>query len=365
MSGIYIHIPFCSSKCAYCDFYSGISLRRIPAFLTALEQEYRARKAEIDASKPTTIYIGGGTPSVLSAEQFAELATWLPADNITEFTVEANPDHINDALVESWVRKGVNRVSLGVQSFIDSELKAVGRSHTAQTAAEAISTLRAHGIDNISIDLIYGLPEQTNASWQESLDRATELLPEHISAYCLTVEPKTRLGVMARKGEFTEASDDDIALRYEAMCATLAQYGYEHYEISNFALPEFYSRHNSAYWNSTPYLGLGPAAHSLRADGTRCYNEADLTRYIANPASVLTIDSETETERANDIIFTRLRTASGLDLSVFPQKYIGQLLANAAPLIAGGALRRTGNRLHIQPEDWLISDAVIRDLMLD
>lgn len=365
MAGIYIHIPFCSSKCAYCDFYSGRSFNRIPAFLIALEQEYRERKAELNNTKVSTIYIGGGTPSILSREQFESIVAWLPTENAVEFTVEANPDHINAALVDSWVKNGVNRVSLGVQSFIDKELKAVGRQHTARTASDAIKLLRTYGIDNISIDLIYGLPEQTNLSWQESLDKAIELRPEHISAYCLSVEPRTRLGVLAQKGEFTEASDDDIAWRYEALCSTLAKEGYEHYEISNFALPERYSRHNSAYWNLTPYLGLGPAAHSLRTDGSRCYNEANLTRYIENPASVLTIDPETETERANDIIFTRLRTAKGLNLKTFPEKYKYQLLTNARPLIANGSLQNSDDLLYIRPETWLTSDAVIRTLLLD
>lgn len=365
MAGIYIHIPFCSSKCTYCDFYSGTSHGRIPSFLDALEHEYKMRRAETKNLEISTIYIGGGTPSILSPEQFEALASWLPKKEITEFTVEANPDHINAILTETWARNGVNRVSLGIQSFIDAELKAVGRTHSARRACEAIETLRRNGIDNISIDLIYGLPGQTNESWQESLDKAMIIRPEHISAYCLTVEPKTRLGVMMRKGEFTEATDDDISTRYEALCTTLAANGYEHYEISNFALPQRYSRHNSSYWNSIPYLGLGPAAHSLRADGTRCYNEANLTRYIENPASVLTIDSESETERANDIIFTRLRTARGLELSAFPKKYLSELLENARPLIAGGALKHSDNRLFIEPENWLTSDAVIRELLLD
>lgn len=365
MAGLYIHIPFCSSKCAYCDFYSGTSYKRIPTFLKALEQEYKNRKHEIGMLDPSTIYIGGGTPSVLSQEQFESLAAWLPKTNVEEFTVEANPDHINRNLVRSWLKNGVNRVSLGVQSFNDKELKAVGRNHSSRTVTEAINILRSSGIKNISIDLIYGLPDQTNSSWQNSLDKAMKLRPEHISAYCLTVEPKTRLGVMARKGEFTEASDEDIAWRYAALCTTLAENGYEHYEISNFALPQYYSRHNSAYWNSTPYLGLGPAAHSLRTDGSRCYNEANLTRYIENPASVLTIDSETDIDRANDIIFTRLRTAAGLNMAEIPEKFRENLLKNAQPLIAAGSLLFKDNRMNISPENWLTSDAVIRDLLID
>lgn len=191
------------------------------------------------------------------------------------------------------------------------------------------------------------------------------LRPEHLSAYCLTIEPHTALGVKLRRGEFREADDEQIAMFYDYLCSAAREAGYEHYEISNLALPGYHSRHNSSYWDSTPYLGLGPGAHSLGADGLRRYVDLHLKRYLADPADCLQTDHETETEKANDIIFTALRTAKGLDTEAFPAKYRPALEANARQLAENGPLRMEGTRLYISEEHWLISDAIIRELLIN
>jgi len=364
MAGIYVHVPFCHSKCAYCDFYSRAGSRYADEYIKAIGREFARRRHELGQYSIKTIYLGGGTPSILSPKQFVELASFFHEFNADEFTVESNPEDIESERLNVWKQCGVNRVSMGVQSLVDSELKAVGRRHSSQQAIAAIDAIRAAGFRNISCDLIYGLPGQTMDSWRYSVDRLLEIKPEHLSAYCLTIEPNTALGVKLRRGEFVEADDDSIASFYDYLCSAARNAGYEHYEISNFALPGFCSRHNSSYWDSTPYLGLGPGAHSLGADGIRRYVETNLKLYLAEPAECLHTDPETETEKANDIIFTALRTAKGLDTARFPAKYLSVLEANARPLIENGTLCKDGNRIYISEDRWLTSDAIIRELLI-
>lgn len=364
MAGIYVHIPFCHAKCAYCDFYSRAGAALADGFIGALAREFDTRRHELASLSVDTIYLGGGTPSILSPAQFGRVAAIFSSLSPSEFTVEANPEDIDGPRLKAWRQAGINRISMGVQSMVDSELLAVGRRHTARQAIEAVQTIRRAGFTNISLDLIYGLPGQTLASWQYSLDALLALRPEHLSAYCLTIEPRTVLGVKLRRGEITEASDEDIALRYDALCRTARSHGYDHYEISNFALPSYRSRHNSAYWTSTPYLGLGPGAHSLGADGCRRYVESDIRRYITDPATCLHIDPETATEKVNDIIFTTLRTSRGLDINDIPAVYRREVDKEALRLVGQGRLARKDSVYYIEEKDWLTSDAVIRDLLV-
>ncbi|MDE6563542.1 MAG: radical SAM family heme chaperone HemW [Muribaculaceae bacterium] len=366
MAGIYVHIPFCHSKCAYCDFYSRVGAAvAADSYISALTLEFNNRIYELDAHHVSTIYIGGGTPSILSAEQFLRLIAVFKDFSPEEFTIEVNPEDIESSRLETWLKSGVNRVSMGVQSLVDSELKAVGRRHSAQQAINSLKRIREAGFNNISCDLIYGLPGQTMESWQYSVDTLIALKPEHLSAYSLTIEPHTALGVKMQRGDFSETDDDTIASFYDYLCNAASRAGYEHYEISNFALPGLYSRHNSAYWNSTPYLGLGPGAHSLGADGIRRYVEPDIRRYISNPALCLKTDHETETEKINDIIFTSLRTAKGLDLSLIPPEFLSEFKKKATQFEDNGIICRNGMRIYIPEERWLTSDAIIRDLLID
>ncbi|MDE5915376.1 MAG: radical SAM family heme chaperone HemW, partial [Duncaniella sp.] len=261
---LYIHVPFCHSKCAYCDFYSTPRKEWMEAYTDALINEWHVRSETFEEAVDT-LYFGGGTPSSLPPQLFKRIIDALDLDPrlLREATVEANPEDVT----ADWVRFIVNetplrRVSMGIQSFDDSELHTVGRRHTAARAIEAVETLRAEGIANISCDLIYGLPGQDMKSWERSLSTLTGLRPEHISAYLLSYEPGTRLSVMLDQGKITETPDEVVEAMYALLCETTAKEGYRHYEISNFALPGKEAIHNSSYWDGSPYIGLGPGAHS-------------------------------------------------------------------------------------------------------
>lgn len=349
MAGLYIHIPFCRAKCAYCDFYSGPLRGFEPeAYIEALHREFGARRNEVD--EINTIYIGGGTPSTVSPELFATLLT----QGVGERTVEVNPEDITPQYAEALLAAGANRVSMGIQSFNDAELRAVGRRHTASKAIEAYKQLREAGFDNISLDLIYGLPEQDLNSWKRNLETVLELKPEHLSAYLLSYEPGTRLEAMRRNGRISEASEETACQMYALLCEMTRKEGFNHYEISNFAQPNREAKHNSSYWDMTPYLGLGPGAHSF--DGTlRRYNPSNLKAYMENPAGAAVIDEETDTNRFNDILITSLRTARGLspELLSLKERAKAEQLLTATP----------DGRLRIAEADWLRSDAIILQLL--
>ena len=241
MAGIYIHIPFCKRKCSYCDFYSVANTRLADEYVSALVRELHIRAAEIDFDCVTTIYIGGGTPSMLSAEQLCQLmmgiAEMVDIDKVEEVTIEVNPDDVDSEYMSNVARCGVNRVSMGVQSFVDEELKAVNRRHDSRQALDALKIIADCGIDNVSIDLIYGLPKQTLATWKQSVCQAARLHVNHISAYCLSYEEGTALTRLRDRGVIEETDEDTCVEMYNCLCSILKAAGYEHYEISNFALP--------------------------------------------------------------------------------------------------------------------------------
>lgn len=347
MAGLYVHVPFCRHKCAYCDFYSG-PLRgfRAEDYAEALMREHMSRRI---ADKYSTVYIGGGTPSTMPAA----LLRPLLALGEGERTIEVNPEDVTPQTAGQWLEAGVNRVSMGVQSMIDSELKAVGRRHTAAEATCAFRTLRDAGFDNISLDLIYGLPGQTPETWRQSLAELLTLGPEHLSAYSLSYEPGTLLHTRLMAGKIAETPEDTVVEMYETLCALTRKAGFTHYEISNFAKPGRQSRHNSSYWDSTPYLGLGPGAHSF--DGVqRGFNPPNLGEYMKKPAGVFRIEEETPTERHNDLVMTALRTDRGLDPTVLtPQELLtARKLLEPTP---------EGN-LRISEADWLRSDPIMIEL---
>lgn len=363
---LYIHIPFCGSKCAYCDFYS---LRRpewMAPYVDAVLAEWQARSGD---RIPDTLYLGGGTPSILPIPLLEKLIDGLGIHTpLREATIEANPDDVTD----DWARfitsqTPLRRVSLGVQSLIDSELSAVGRRHTAAKAIEAVGTLRRHGITDISCDLIYGLPGQTIGSWRESLTAMTTLRPEHLSAYLLSYEPGTRLYAMLSIGKIREADEDTVRAMYDVLCDAAAQAGYEHYEISNFALPGHRAVHNSGYWDLSDYIGLGPGAHSYE-DGVRSCNPPDLKAYIsAGGLGGPVAEPETDDNRFNDLLIIRLRTASGVGLqeieSRFGQEFARDFMRDAAPMLADGRLQMRGGTVTIPERGWLTADAVLRGLI--
>lgn len=365
MAGIYLHVPFCHSKCAYCDFYSVARPDKAGAFALAAEHEYASRISELAGEPVRTLYFGGGTPSILPSEIFSRLARLLMTADTEEFTIEVNPEDVDAQRIEAWKRAGVNRVSIGVQSLRDSELRLVYRRHDAVGALAAIADLRSAGIENISADLIYGLPGQTDESWRDSVRRLTDAGVTHLSAYCLSFEEGTLLTRKLRQGIVREASEEEIETRYGILCREMTAAGFEHYEISNFARPGFRSRHNSSYWCGVPYLGLGPGAHSLTAIGSRRFNPPDLRKYIAADGRITEDDLETAADRVNDLIMIRLRTAEGLEKDAVTSGRLAEIMQSAEPWLRSGHLADSGTHLFIPERSWLLADAVIRDLFVD
>ena len=377
MAGVYVHIPFCASRCSYCDFFSTLRLDEVGHdYVEALIAEARLRKAELNGKPVKTLYMGGGTPSQLPLPLLARLIDGLKAtldlNAVEELTLEANPDDVTPEWSAAVRALGVNRVSMGVQSFQDAVLRLVGRRHTARQAIDAVASLRHAGIDNISIDLIYGLPGQTLETWAESVRQAVDLRPQHISAYGLTYEPGTRLWQQRECGEVVEASEDQYLDMYRVLVGLLQVAGYEHYEISNFALPGYRSRHNSSYWNETPYLGLGAAAHSY--DGTmRRSNPADLCGYIRRITSgqpACQVEDLAWWERYDERVMLGLRTADGVDAhrlrSDFGDKAWAHFVSEARRHIdAGNMICTDDGRYILTSEGIVLSDSVMRDLMWD
>lgn len=362
MTSIYVHIPFCHSKCIYCDFYSLPGLRRAGEVADGIVAEYTARRGELPGP-PSTVYFGGGTPSSLPVEILERIVEGLPLESVTEFTIEANPEDIDAVKVDAWRRMGVNRVSMGIQTLDDDALRRMGRRHSAAQAMEAVDIIHGAGIDNISVDMIYGLPGLTPERWQEDLRRVLALAVDHLSAYCLTYNEGTMLYRQMQQGKVTPADDDTIAAQYEILCRESAGVGFEHYEISNFARPGRRSRHNAAYWNpDSQWLGLGPSAHSF--DGTvRRIDIADTGRWLESLPRPFEIDEETPLDRINDTIVTSLRTLEGLDLCRLPGDIAQGVMADAARFVESGHMQFDGRRLSIPPARWLTADAYIRELI--
>ena len=374
MAGIYVHIPFCKRKCIYCDFYS-ISARTgvVHDYAEALCREAGLRREELQGDAVKTVYIGGGTPSLLPVEELLKIEGNL-RDNfdllqVEEFTIEVNPDDVTSALVEKYRQAGINRVSMGVQSFVDDELKFINRRHDSARAVAAYEAILDGGIGNISIDLIYGIPGQTMQSWRHSLDVAVNLKPKHISCYNLSYEEGTRLHRMLCSGAIDEVDDDTCVKMYELMADVLRLNGYEHYEISNFALPGYHSRHNSNYWNKTAYLGLGASAHSYTR-GVRSYNPADIKTYMSaigsgNVAAVA--DAESVGERYDEEVMLRLRTSRGLDAAQlrieYGEPYYSHFLRTARQFVDAGLVENDGSIYRLSRSGVMLSDMIIRELM--
>ena len=377
MPGIYIHVPFCESRCAYCDFYSTTLLRHRSAYVDMVCRELQLRLPELQGAPIETIYLGGGTPSTLTIEELSSILTSIRNFHLSSFnfqlaeiTLEANPDDLTEEYVQGLRTLPFNRVSIGIQSFHDRTLRLVGRRHTAQEAIEAVHRCQRMGLTNISIDLMYGLPGETIDDWAYSLDQAIALAVPHISAYHLTYEEGTRLWRMKEQGIVSPIDEEHSIRAFELLREKLLAAGYEHYEISNFALPGYHSRHNSSYWQGIPYIGIGPGAHSY--DGTdRRWNLSSLTDYIATPEGEDVpheLEHLTTEERYDERIITELRTARGIDLTSlladFGERYHTHCLRCATPYINRGQLVRTAdNHLRLTPESIFISDAVMRDLL--
>lgn len=358
---IYIHVPFCRSFCTYCDFFSEIPQDHdvFARYTDAVCREIRSRKAEMDDSLKT-LYFGGGTPSVLPLSHLSRILLTLEevghGGPYMEFTMEVNPEDIVEKglpYAQSLKVLGVNRVSLGIQSFDDELLHWMNRRHNAERAREAFRIVREAGFTNISIDLIFGLSNLSDAVWEKTIDEALALKPEHISCYQLTVEGDSILAHRLENGEYEEAPDEVCRRQYDLLCAKMAAAGFNHYEISNFALPGYEAVHNGGYWQRRPYVGLGPSAHSF-SGRNRSWNDAVLDGYQHTEESLSVEDEKVET------LMLALRTARGID-----QEF---LFANCLPkdverMVAEGALVKNGRRYRIPEDHFFVSDEIIRELI--
>lgn len=369
MQGLYIHIPFCKRRCVYCGFYSTTLLGLRQAYVDAVCREMLLRRG----GTLRTIYLGGGTPSQLDAwmlqKVFSTIHKAYDVEPGAEVTMECNPDDVDERLASTMLEVGVNRVSMGVQTFSDERLRFLQRRHTARQAVEAVELLRKSGFCNISIDLMFGFPGETLAEWQADIDRALALEVEHLSAYSLMYEEGTPLHSKLMAGEVEEIADDTYLAMYEMLVERLEKGGYEHYEISNFALPGRRSLHNSSYWDGTPYTGIGAAAHSY--DGfCRKANVADVEQYIA-ALSEGRLPCETERltlyDSYNDMITTALRTREGISTTEVVQRFGVKLhtylMGNARKHIDRGLLAIDQGRLHLTLPGIAMSDTVMSDLM--
>ncbi len=373
MAGIYIHVPFCEKRCSYCSFYSTIhGKKERDAFVRSLIAEMQHRKIDETIH---TVYFGGGTPSQLDAEElelcFEALHRIFQISPEAEFTFEANPDDITAGKAQHLAQLGINRVSLGVQSFNDALLLNINRRHTALQAREAIDIVHQAGIDNLSIDLMFGLPQQTLSDWQWELQQAFSLDIQHLSAYALTYEEGTPLYYDRAKGKVKECDEETSLAMFRLLTDSAQEVGFEQYEISNFARPGFRSRHNASYWQGTPYLGFGPGAHSYDGSSTRRFNEHKLRAY--NAASIVDtlfadvphqLEMLTPDELYDELILTRLRTREGISLNELSEHRKSYLLRTAQTFLNRGLLMLTSdNRLQLTHAGVFVSDDIMGELM--
>ena len=368
MAGIYVHIPFCARRCIYCGFFSTVREAEAARYIDALCAELRQRKAYLQDAPVTTVYFGGGTPSRLTPDQIgqviAEIRQTYGLDSLEELTVECNPDDVTSDYISALRALGVNRISMGVQTFNNDLLRFLGRRHTASQAIGAVQACHDAGIHNVSIDLMYGLPGQTAAIQQRDLETATSLNVQHISSYCLSFEEGSPLDLMRKENRIVPTDDDTCAAMYDRMCSHLRSAGFEHYEISNFCKPGYHSRHNSSYWDGTPYLGIGAGAHSYNGR-SRQWNPNDLDAYMAGIEQgkpLFEIENLSDTDLYNEKIMLALRTSKGLNLSALTTSDRTKLLIAAAPYLKTGALICTATHLHLSETAFFISDTIISSL---
>ena len=374
MAGIYIHVPFCKKKCIYCDFYSIGALSKIPKYHLLIEKELALRKDFIGNASIDTIYFGGGTPSLLPPKSIAQILnsiykTFQISAN-PEITIEVNPDDLTGEIVRSYISNGINRLSIGVQSFIDEELFFLGRRHNAASAEKSIALALNNGIDNISIDLIYGQPNSSISSWDYNLKKAFSFGIKHLSCYHLTYEDGTMLTRQLSNLKIHEVDESISVQQFELLRERSKQNGFIHYEVSNFAKDGCFSRHNTSYWQGIHYLGLGPAAHSYnglcREWNPSSYPEWELGVESEKPE--LQSENIGVQNRFNEILLTHLRTIWGVDLSVLMQDFgnamVDQLLLNAELYLKANKLDIKNNHLLIPPEHFFTSDGIIGDLII-
>jgi oxygen-independent coproporphyrinogen-3 oxidase len=372
MAGIYIHIPFCKSRCFYCDFHSGTNLPTKEKLLTAICHEIIIRKDYLEGEPIETIYIGGGTPSLLNFDELSTILTTIyqtfDTSQLAEITLEANPDDITTEYAGMLNNLRFNRISIGIQSFNNEELILINRRHSAEKAIQSVNICKSNGFNNISIDLIYGLPGQQLKSWKNNLMKALELDIQHISAYHLTYETGTKMTQLLNAKKIKPVTEDTSFEMFKRLTEITEQNGFEQYEISNFAKEGFRSKHNSSYWNNKKYLGIGPSAHSYDLN-SRQWNKCNTEEYIyhINNKTVFFEKEELSAEeKYNDFVITRLRTKEGINLDTLKnmgEKFYQYSLKNANSWIKNNILVIEDNHLRLTKEGIFISDRVFSDLI--
>lgn len=374
MSGIYLHIPFCKQACYYCNFHFSTSRQHQEEMVNCILQEMEYQRQYLAGETVETIYFGGGTPSLLSETQLEKLLNRLhalyPITAEAEITLEANPDDLSADRLKSLKAAGINRLSIGVQSFREEDLRWMNRAHDSQQAINCITQAQEAGFKNITIDLIYGGPTLSDEAWEANVKRAIALGIPHLSCYALTVEPGTALDHFIAKKKMEPTDPDKAALHFELLMQWLKEAGYEHYEISNFALPGWHSRHNSSYWQGKHYLGLGPSAHSFNGH-SRQWNIANNALYMKSIQAgtvPFEIESLTTSMQFNEYIMTTLRTSAGCNLEWVAEKFgkdrVLHLLAHSQPFIAAGKMERAGEALRLTTAGRLFADGIAGELFI-
>lgn len=372
MAGIYLHIPFCKQACIYCDFYFTTQKKYLPDFVHALISEIELRRDFI--SEPIeTIYFGGGTPSLLSTTDLQLILNHLyvnfDCSKTKEITLEANPDDMSLEKLNDWKTVGINRLSVGIQSFRAEDLHLMHRAHSAVQALEAIQQARKTGFSNLNCDLIFGVPGMLLADFQENAQKMIELNPEHISAYSLTIEPRTALFKKVQLGKTIPLAEQEVRDQFLWLHEFLTQHGYEHYEISNYAKPGFYSAHNYSYWTGKAFLGLGPSAHSFDGKDTRLNNCADLKKYIQSYQNgiLATLDTEKLTSENlwNEQMMTGFRTTQGISLALLEQHPDWKILEKKIEFWKeNNLIYLENNKLKATTEGWIMSDYILANLFV-
>ncbi len=375
MSGIYLHVPFCRTACHYCDFHFSTTLKNVEDYTTTVMKEIALRKGDWGDVEFSTLYWGGGTPSVLSGKNCSRIVSALREGlnirlKVEEATIEVNPEDVTPEALKNWAECGFDRISIGIQSLDDHQLLWMNRKHTAYEAEKSVKLAKDAGFKKVSIDLIYGLPVRNEASWQKTIQKALSLPIDHISCYALTVEHKTVLGSRVRSGKVAEAPDELIESDYSHLCREAKETGFIHYEVSNWARGvENIAIHNSAYWEGMPYLGLGPGAHGFK--GMQRYaNVSNNNKYfqsIAKNNLPEEVENLTLLDRSNEVLMTSLRTARGVDFeelkSTFQVDHLSENRKAWERLVSSGAVVQVGDRWRVSEKDWLVGDSIASDLI--
>ncbi|MBK7028293.1 MAG: radical SAM family heme chaperone HemW [Bacteroidales bacterium] len=371
MSGIYLHIPYCKQKCHYCNFYSVANKMHREEIVPMMMRELKLQKDYLEGASINTIYFGGGTPSLLSGDEISLLLSGIQelfhVEPDAEITLEANPDDLTPVKIKSLIHTGINRLSIGIQSFSDQDLVFLNRVHSGKQAKTCIKRAQDAGFTDLSIDLIYGIPTLSSDQWEYNLMTALDFDIPHISAYALTVEDKTPLAVMIRKGKMPDVNDAVQLQHFEMLLDLLNAHGYQHYEISNFCLPGKYARHNTSYWKGIPYLGIGPSAHSFNGE-SRQWNVSGITPYIqALKEGKLPFEKEvlSQSQKFNEYIMTSLRTIWGCDLShiekTFGKEWLQQTIEDASIHIKNESLTLRNDHLTLSKKGKFRADGIAAD----